>query len=536
MQNLFIEFLPPWVETGLQPAFYDKESGTILQQVSRMYAKMNQIIKSVNDLNKYTHDTIEEYIAKFVELTEYVDNYFDNLDIQTEVDNKLDEMYEDGQLADMVAQYLQLAGVLAYDTIADMAGAENLVAGSIARVLGNSSYATGDGAFYRVRALINTDVVDGVNLVALTEAPTLVAERIPDGNLNSAVTTLNGRIDDIVNEKVLMIGDSYGVGTTYGGETVGWCDRVKTMMGLADADYTKLVEGGSGFRGTGLAGHTFLTLLQANIDNITNKDKYKKIIVCGGCNDVWYTSEQINEYIFAFVTYCKAQFPNAKIYVGMIGNFGGFATTDATNRSNLNKYVVRAYQNIMALGGLYLNGVEYIMHDYKSFMSDDNTHPNDLGYHWVASGIYNAIETGATTYRSEMEGSIINFSNVQDTTFNIDNRVCDGATEFNMPSYCQVTFTSPQTIGAKYNLGDIKFSAYRPNNDPVCIPISYYLQTNANPITYFGGRGMLVLNNDGTITLEGDILKNDGSAYLEVQNVTGIGFMQTSFTALTAQC
>ena len=41
MQNIFIEFLPPWVETGIQTAFYDKESGTVLQQTARMYAKVN---------------------------------------------------------------------------------------------------------------------------------------------------------------------------------------------------------------------------------------------------------------------------------------------------------------------------------------------------------------------------------------------------------------------------------------------------------------------------------------------------------------
>ena len=28
MENIFVEFLPPWVETGLQPAFYDKEDVT----------------------------------------------------------------------------------------------------------------------------------------------------------------------------------------------------------------------------------------------------------------------------------------------------------------------------------------------------------------------------------------------------------------------------------------------------------------------------------------------------------------------------
>ena len=75
MQNIFIEFLPPWVETGIQPAFYDKESGTVLQQTARMYAKVNELVKSVNDQN----ETIIEYINKFNELHDYVYNYFDNL-------------------------------------------------------------------------------------------------------------------------------------------------------------------------------------------------------------------------------------------------------------------------------------------------------------------------------------------------------------------------------------------------------------------------------------------------------------------------
>ena len=483
-------------------------------------------------LVNYIKTEVVPAVNNNAEAVREIQQWIETLDLQDEVDNKLDEMAESGELAEIIAQYIQLNGVLAYDTIADMAAAENLVAGSIARVLGNSSYATGDGAYYRIRAIINTDNPDGFNLVAITNAPTLVAERIPDAGVNA----VNARVDDIVNEKVLMIGDSYGVGTTYQGEVTGWCDRVKTLMGLADADYTKLVEGGAGFKGPGLGGHTFLTLLQANIDSITNKDKYKKIIVCGGCNDNSYTSSQINPEIEAFINYCKVQFPNARVYVGMIGNFGGLTSADATLRSNLNKYVLRAYQNCVIWGAYYLNGVEYIMHDYKSFMSDDNTHPNELGYQFVAGGIWQAVEKGSTSYRSESEGCLINFTDVADYTFNIDNRVSDGVTEFSMPAYSQVTFSAAKSIGAQYNLGQIKFSAYRPNNDPVCIPISYYLQTNDNPIAYYGGHGMLVLNNDGTVTLETDILKNDGSAYATITGVTGIGFMQTSCTAATAQC
>lgn len=96
--NIFIEFLPPWIETGVQPAFYDKESGTVLQQVARIYAKVNQLIESFNDLSKNTTELIEEYITKFTELHDYVYDYFDNLDVQEEINNKIDDMVDAGTL------------------------------------------------------------------------------------------------------------------------------------------------------------------------------------------------------------------------------------------------------------------------------------------------------------------------------------------------------------------------------------------------------------------------------------------------------
>lgn len=105
MNKLFAPFLPPWAETGLQPAFYDLESGTVLQQTARMYDKVNQLIRLFNELSEETQTTVEEYIGKFVELKDFVDNYFDNLDVQEEINNKLDEMAEDGTLAEIINNY-----------------------------------------------------------------------------------------------------------------------------------------------------------------------------------------------------------------------------------------------------------------------------------------------------------------------------------------------------------------------------------------------------------------------------------------------
>lgn len=106
MQNIFVEFLPPWVETGLQPAFYDKESGTVLQQTARMYAKINELTEALNELSADTKAVVEEYIDKFNELHDYVYDYFDNLDVQEEINNKLDQMAEDGTLTALIKGYV----------------------------------------------------------------------------------------------------------------------------------------------------------------------------------------------------------------------------------------------------------------------------------------------------------------------------------------------------------------------------------------------------------------------------------------------
>lgn len=106
MDKLFVNFLPPWVETNIQPAFYDKESGSVLQQTARMYAKVNCLVRMFNKLSKETKETVDEYIAKFVELKDFVDTYFENLDVQEEINNKLDAMVEDGTFQQIVGTYL----------------------------------------------------------------------------------------------------------------------------------------------------------------------------------------------------------------------------------------------------------------------------------------------------------------------------------------------------------------------------------------------------------------------------------------------
>ena len=175
MENIFVEFLPPWVETGLQPAFYDKESGTVLQQTARMYARVNMLIRMFNKLAKETKTTVDHYVEEFTTLYNYVHDYFDNLDVQEEINNKLDAMVEAGTLQEIIADYLNTKAIFAFDTVADMKTATNLLDGSYAETLGYYTKDDNRGALYRIRPLAESEVPDE-NLVIAITGTTYVAE------------------------------------------------------------------------------------------------------------------------------------------------------------------------------------------------------------------------------------------------------------------------------------------------------------------------------------------------------------------------
>lgn len=141
---------------------------------------LNEVIKNSNEQNT----VIQNLYNAFVALKDYVDNYFENLDIQEEIDNKLDEMAASGELADIIAQYLQVASVLGFDTKASLKSADNLVNGSITRTLGNHQYNDLGGAYYKIRTITSSDVIDDIKILALSNYPTLVAEMIKTSKMN----------------------------------------------------------------------------------------------------------------------------------------------------------------------------------------------------------------------------------------------------------------------------------------------------------------------------------------------------------------
>ena len=80
----------------------------------------NTVIPAVNA----NGEAVEELQGLYLQLKEYVDTYFDNLDVQEEINNKLDQMAEDGVIGAMLDHYFDVIRV-------DIANYEERIDGQI---------------------------------------------------------------------------------------------------------------------------------------------------------------------------------------------------------------------------------------------------------------------------------------------------------------------------------------------------------------------------------------------------------------------
>lgn len=139
----------------------------------------NTVIPTVNN----NAEAVEELQGLFVELKTFVDNYFENLDVQEEINNKLDQMTEDGTLQEIIAEYLNTKAVFGFDTVSDMQSATNLIDGSYAKTLGFHSKNDGGAALYKIREITNSDVIDNRFIISIG-SNNLIAELITSSPVN----------------------------------------------------------------------------------------------------------------------------------------------------------------------------------------------------------------------------------------------------------------------------------------------------------------------------------------------------------------
>ena len=135
----------------------DFDALTEWQLFCKLGKEINKIINSENTLGTQ----MENVTNAFIDLQNYVNNYFDNLDVQDEINNKLNEMAQDGTLQEIIAEYLNTKSLLGFDNVSDMINSENLIEGSYAETFGFHNINDGGSKKYKIIKEQNAQNVNG---------------------------------------------------------------------------------------------------------------------------------------------------------------------------------------------------------------------------------------------------------------------------------------------------------------------------------------------------------------------------------------
>ena len=166
----------------------------------QLFCKLGKEINKIIDSQNLVGEQAENLTNAFNNLKNYVDNYFENLDVQDEINNKLNEMAQSGELTEIIAQYLQLAGLLCFNTVEDLKKANNIVDGSFAMTYGYYTINDGGKGIYKIRTVTNQDIENNGNIIALNNT-SLVAELIT----NQAILEQFGAKGDGITDDTVAI-------------------------------------------------------------------------------------------------------------------------------------------------------------------------------------------------------------------------------------------------------------------------------------------------------------------------------------------
>lgn len=114
--------------------------------LGRVVGKLNEVIENTNKMGGQV-----EVLTELVnQLKEYMEHYFDNLDVQEEINNKLDEMVEDGTLENILMNYTNISKV--YETAHDLFSDDNLTNNQKIKTYGFYSIGDGGQADYIIKS------------------------------------------------------------------------------------------------------------------------------------------------------------------------------------------------------------------------------------------------------------------------------------------------------------------------------------------------------------------------------------------------
>ena len=161
-----------WCQTVL-PLVYD-DSLSYYELLNKVVHYLNNIIKDVSTLE----DNYQLLYEAFVLLQKYVNTYFDSLDVQEEINHKLDQMVCDGTFDRLLEKYLKNS-VKYFDTAITMKESTKVVAGDIVITGGYYNINDGGKGIYHITEK-NEEIENGGSIIFLNND--LIANLIPENN------------------------------------------------------------------------------------------------------------------------------------------------------------------------------------------------------------------------------------------------------------------------------------------------------------------------------------------------------------------
>ena len=192
------KFLTPFKQCVIQNFPFIEEDFDALTNYG-LLCKIVEYLNKVIDSQTQVLENVENLSEAFNNLKAYVDNFFDNLDVQEEINNKLDEMAEDGTLQEIVASYLNSTAVWGFDTVEDMQAATNLINGSYVRTFGFNTINDGGGALYYIT---NSGTADGKTCIAVGE---LYANIVIPANNTLSIKQIGATTSDDIHDYVTYL-------------------------------------------------------------------------------------------------------------------------------------------------------------------------------------------------------------------------------------------------------------------------------------------------------------------------------------------
>ena len=293
----------------------------------------NTVIPTVNN----NADALIELQNLYNELHDYVEHYFDNLDVQQEINNKLDEMVESGQLDQIIEQYLNSSAIWGFDTVAEMKNASNLINGSFARTLGYHTKNDNGGALYKIRNITNDDTIDETTIIEITGDPqnNLIAELIIEKN--TVTPEMFGAYGDNTHDDTSCFSSIINKYYTYQPKIkiVGRYDKKYIIESLVTNDIEIIdcnFRAKTQYVSNGMNMHSGTTLINCTFTY------FYKAIYCEGTYNV-----------FSEINRCTFQYNRFGIYfIGTTGTGIDYSTNDV---KILNSYFVKNGTNVDDMSG-----------------------------------------------------------------------------------------------------------------------------------------------------------------------------------------